>query len=177
MACTWKSLALLVSIFLGVIGEPHLMFVNGDAALIDSVCRKSGADSFCHLCFSTFTRSIGEDARGLGRTSIDCTQAKSIQIRDVLGPLAVSAPNQQIKKLLVDGEFAYHNAEGELDAARSSWQDGHYADASNHVLAALKFGQDYEDLLGSQVPNETLANLIDTFEGFAIASAGVLKEL
>lgn len=153
------------------------MFVNGDAALIDSVCRKSGADSFCHLCFSTFTRSIGEDARGLGRTSIDCTQYKSIQIRDVLGPLAVSAPNQQIKKLLVDGEFAYHNAEGELDAARSSWQDGHYADASNHVLAALKFGQDYEDLLGSQVPNETLSNLIDTFEGFAIASAGVLKEL
>ena len=77
----------------------------------------------------------------------------------------------------MDGEFAYHSAEGELDAAHSSWQDAHYADASNHVLAALKFGQDYEDKLGSQVPNETLANMIDTFEGLAMASAGVLKEL
>ncbi|KAL0013443.1 hypothetical protein SO802_000512 [Lithocarpus litseifolius] len=99
------------------------------------------------------------------------------RVRNTLGPLVSSAPNEQIKKLLVDGEFAYHNAEGELDAARSSWQDGHYADVSNHVLAALKFGQDYEDFRGSQVPNETLANMIDTFEGLAIASVGVLKEL
>ncbi|KAL0013445.1 hypothetical protein SO802_000514 [Lithocarpus litseifolius] len=96
--------------------------------------------------------------------------------RNALGPLVSSAPNE-IKKLLVDGEFAYNNAKGELDAARSSWQDGHYADISNHVLAALKFGQDYEDLLASQVPNETLSNMIDTFEGLAIASVGVLKEL
>ena len=64
-----------------------------------------------------------------------------------------------------------------MDVARSSWQDGHYADASNQVLAALKFGQDYEDFLGSQVPNETLANMIDTFKGLAIASTRVLKEL
>nr|POE57062.1 hypothetical protein CFP56_02088 [Quercus suber] len=177
MACTWNSLALLVSIFLGVIGEPHLLFVNGDAAPIDSVCRKTGSDGFCHLCFSSYPRSLGKDAKSLVRTSIDCTRFQSIQIRNVLRLLVRSAPKERFKKLLVDGVFAFHDAKAELDTACLSRRDGHYADASNRVLAALKFGQAYEDLLESQVPAGTLGKMIETFDGLATASDGVLREL
>ncbi|KAF3947815.1 hypothetical protein CMV_026108 [Castanea mollissima] len=133
-------------------------------------------EMFRWLSDSSYPRSLGEDAKGLG-TSIDCTQFQSFQIRNVLRLLVRSAPKEQFKKLLVDGVFAFNDAEAELDTARSSWRDGHYADASNRVLAALKFGQAYEDLLESQVPAGTIAKMIETFEGLAIASAGVLKEL
>ena len=101
----------------------------------------------------------------------------SIQIKNMLRLLVRSGLKEQFKKLLVDGVFAFHDAEAELDIERSSWQDGHYADASNRVLAALKFDQAYEDLLESQVPAGTIAKMIETFEGLAIASVGVLKEL
>uniref|UniRef100_A0A2N9EMS6 Pectinesterase inhibitor domain-containing protein n=1 Tax=Fagus sylvatica TaxID=28930 RepID=A0A2N9EMS6_FAGSY len=150
MACTSKILVLLVPMFLSLIAEPHL--VNGDAALINTVCSKTTSPNYCHLCFNCVALS----------------PAPSFILKPEPGQLGG-------QKRFAHSSFTLPSEA--VTNALVGWQDGHYIDASNQILVALKLGHDCLDKISSYNPPSFLSDRIYTFMGLCEASYGVLQQL
>jgi pectinesterase inhibitor-like protein len=173
MACTSKILVLLVPMFLSLIAEPHL--VNGDAALINTVCSKTTSPNYCHLCFNWYKRSAQENLIALGRTSIDCA---NFQCSVVAGTFFHFKTRTWAARGAEEVcSFKFHSANKAVTNALVGWQDGHYIDASNQILVALKLGHDCLDKISSYNPPSFLSDRIYTFMGLCEASYGVLQQL
>ena len=176
MACTSKILVLLVPMFLSLIAEPHL--VNGDAALINTVCSKTTSPNYCHQCFNLYERSAQEDLIALGRTSIDCANYQCSLVGSTLfSTLIYTNTSRAARGAIVACSFKFHSAKGAVTNALVGWQDGHYIDASNQILVALKLGHDCLDKISSYNPPSFLSDRIYTFMGLCEASYGVLQQL
>ena len=173
MACTSKILVLLVPMFLSLIAEPHP--VNGDAALINTVCSKTTSPNYCHLCFNWYKRSAQENLIALGRTSIDCANYECSVVASTL--FNTNSTSRASRRAVVDCSFKFHSANEAVTNALVGWQDGHYIDASNQILVALKLGHDCLDKISSYNPPSFLSDRIYTFMGLCEASYGVLQQL
>ena len=173
MACTSKILVLLVPMFLSLIAEPHL--VNGDAALINTVCSKTTSPYYCHLCFDWYKRSAQEDLIALGRTSIDCANYQRSVVANTL--FNTNSTGRAAKSAIVDCSLKFHSAKGAVNNALVGWQDGHYIDASNQILVALKLAHECLDEIWSFNPSSFFSDRMYTFMGLCEASYGVLQQL
>ncbi|KAG2671461.1 hypothetical protein I3760_14G137300 [Carya illinoinensis] len=172
-------LVLVLAIFLGLISEPHLTFVKGDAALIKDVCYKTSIPFYCKKCYQVFRRSSHEDVKALGRTAIDCSQTELAIFQSTFGSFYKTIND-------VDG---FKRASGiclsnlvtvgnHMKSALQSWQGGRYADSANEMLTAHKFTHQHcgYNFLTAKL-TLSLAKQLDTLMGFAEVSYGVLKQI
>jgi pectinesterase inhibitor-like protein len=166
-----KYLIVLVAMFVGLIA-----FVSGDAALINTVCGKTANAGACHRCYNMYTRSSSEDVKALGRTSIDCASSQSLKVISDVGNLVANAKGKE-KNAYVDCSTKLQSGDKQIVNALQSWQNGHYADAGNQVLAAVQTASDCASGVKGSNPPPSLGDGLTALEGFCQAADGVLKQI
>lgn len=135
MATTMKLSLLLVPIFLGLIAEPRLItFVSGDAAVINDVCGKTTRADYCPRCYDLYKRSAQEDAKALGRTSIDCSYNQFGILHTTIGDYVANAADKDFKSACVDCAFKLQSVEQHITNALLGWQSDVGRSAGNTCL-------------------------------------------
>lgn len=125
-------------ILLSIISFVCVQSANGDAALIDDICSKSGFASYCHALFDLDPRSANADAHQLVLIALQAAEIKAqTTITENIASLWNVITDPVGRERLGVCQSDYIRAVGEFKNSFQSADKNAYADASDWMRKAL----------------------------------------